>query len=142
MRDGEDWQWPPVAHRGPKVMLINGWSGSGGDAFPFIFPRGEARAARRPAHVGRADRHQRLADARGRRRRDRADVPDVRRRGQWFAEGHGVEPDIKVEEDPAQLAKGTDPQLERAIVEALRLVKEKPPAPPARPAYEKRVPGK
>ena len=63
-------------------------------------------------------------------------------RGQWFAEGHGVEPDIEVEEDPAQLAKGTDPQLERAIAEAMRLVKEKPPAPPARPAYEKRVPGK
>jgi tricorn protease len=63
-------------------------------------------------------------------------------RGQWFAEGHGVEPDIKVEEDPAQLAKGTDAQLERAIAEALRLVKEQPTAPPARPAYEKRVPVK
>jgi tricorn protease len=63
-------------------------------------------------------------------------------RGRWFAEGHGVEPDIKVEEDPAQLAKGTDPQLERAIAEVVRLVKEKPPTPPARPAYEKRVPGK
>jgi tricorn protease len=37
VRQGEDWQWPPVAHRGPKVMLINGWSGSGGDAFPFYF---------------------------------------------------------------------------------------------------------
>jgi tricorn protease len=30
-------QWPPVAHRGAQVMLINGWSGSGGDAFPFYF---------------------------------------------------------------------------------------------------------
>ena len=36
-------------------------------------------------------------------------------KGEWFAEGHGVEPDIAVEEDPAQLAKGIDPQLERAI---------------------------
>jgi len=27
VRDGKDWQWPPVAHFGPKVMLINGWSG-------------------------------------------------------------------------------------------------------------------
>src|SRR3546814_1308192 len=34
VRDGKNWSWPPVAHFGPKVMLINGWSGSGGDAFP------------------------------------------------------------------------------------------------------------
>ncbi|MFL5774378.1 MAG: PDZ domain-containing protein, partial [Flavisolibacter sp.] len=32
VRDGETWPWPPYAHFGPKVMLINGWSGSGGDA--------------------------------------------------------------------------------------------------------------
>ena len=37
VRDGKDWQWPPVANFGPKVMLINGWSGSGGDAFPDYF---------------------------------------------------------------------------------------------------------
>lgn len=37
VRDGEDWQWPPVSQIGPKVMLINGWSGSGGDAFPLFF---------------------------------------------------------------------------------------------------------
>ncbi|HEY4154281.1 MAG TPA: PDZ domain-containing protein, partial [Puia sp.] len=33
-RDGAVWPWPYAAHFGPKVMLINGWSGSGGDAFP------------------------------------------------------------------------------------------------------------
>ncbi len=37
VRDGASQQWPPVAHRGPQVMLINGWSGSGGDAFPTYF---------------------------------------------------------------------------------------------------------
>ena len=37
VRDAPSVAWPPVAHRGPKVMLINGWSGSGGDAFPFYF---------------------------------------------------------------------------------------------------------
>ena len=37
VRDGHDWQWPPVAHFGPQAMLINGWSGSGGDAFPDYF---------------------------------------------------------------------------------------------------------
>ncbi|MET0391494.1 MAG: PDZ domain-containing protein, partial [Chitinophagaceae bacterium] len=39
IRDGENWPWPPYAHFGPKVMLINGWSGSGGDAFPDYFRR-------------------------------------------------------------------------------------------------------
>ena len=142
VRFGEDWQWPPVAHRGPKVMLINGWSGSGGDAFPFYF-----REAKLGPLVGQRtwggligiSGSPSLVDGGG------LTVPTFRMydvRGRWFAEGHGVEPDIGVEEDPSQLAKGTDTQLERAIAEAMRLVKEKPPATPARPAYEKRVPGK
>ncbi|MEO0653095.1 MAG: PDZ domain-containing protein, partial [Planctomycetota bacterium] len=41
IRHGEDWTWPPVGHRGPKAMLINGWSGSGGDAFPWYFRQSE-----------------------------------------------------------------------------------------------------
>jgi tricorn protease len=60
-------------------------------------------------------------------------------RGQWFPEGHGVEPDIPVDEDPGQLARGVDAQLDRAIAEVMRLIKEKPPAPPARPKYENRT---
>ncbi len=142
VRFGEDWQWPPVAHRGPKVMLINGWSGSGGDAFPFYF-----REAKLGPLVGQrtwggligVSGAPSLADG------GNVTVPTFRMydvRGKWFAEGHGVDPDITVEDDPAQLARGTDPQLERAITEAQRLVKEQPPTPPARPAYEKRVPGK
>ncbi|HEY6167472.1 MAG TPA: PDZ domain-containing protein, partial [Verrucomicrobiae bacterium] len=39
VRDGKDWQWPPVGHAGPKAMLMNGWSGSGGDCFPFYFKK-------------------------------------------------------------------------------------------------------
>ena len=60
-------------------------------------------------------------------------------RGQWFAEGHGVDPDILVEEDPSSLAKGIDPQLERAIDELKKRMSAQP-ARPARPAPEKRVP--
>ncbi len=36
-RDGVPQQTPPIANPGPKAMLINGWSGSGGDAFPYYF---------------------------------------------------------------------------------------------------------
>jgi tricorn protease len=57
--------------------------------------------------------------------------------GNWFAEGHGVEPDIPVDENPTELAKGNDPQLERAIQEVQQRLAQLP-APPKRPAAEKR----
>ncbi|MCK4825015.1 PDZ domain-containing protein, partial [bacterium] len=41
VRDGKDWAWPPAGNFGPKVMLINGFSGSGGDAFPDYFKKRE-----------------------------------------------------------------------------------------------------
>lgn len=49
--------------------------------------------------------------------------------------------DIPVEDDPAQIAKGTDPQLERAIQEVMKRIAAQPPA-PKQPPYEKRVPKK
>ena len=39
VRDGKDWPWPPTAHQGPMAMLINGWSGSGGDCLPYYFKK-------------------------------------------------------------------------------------------------------
>lgn len=138
-RDGASEQWPPVSHAGTKVMLINGWSGSGGDAFPFYF-----REARLGPLVGTrtwggligVSGAPALVDG------GSVTVPTFRMydvRGQWFAEGHGVEPDILVEEDPTALARGTDPQLERAIEELKKRLAAQPAA-PARPAPEKRVP--
>ena len=127
VRDGASWQWPPVAHRGAQVMLINGWSGSGGDAFPTYFKQaglGPLIGTRTwGGHVT---------------------VPTFRMydpKGAWFAEGHGVEPDIEVVDDPSQLASGTDPQLARAIKEVQDRM-AKMPKPPARPAPETRVPKK
>src|SRR5260221_12629485 len=38
VRDAPAQQGPPIAHRGAQGMLINGWGGSGGAAFPFSFP--------------------------------------------------------------------------------------------------------
>ena len=45
-------QSPPVANPGPKAMLINGWSGSGGDAFPYYFKQARPRPADRPRTWG------------------------------------------------------------------------------------------
>ena len=139
VRQGEDWQWPPIAHRGPKVMLINGWSGSGGDAFPFYFREaklGPLVGTRTWGGLIGLSGSPELIDGGG------FTVPTFRMydvRGQWFAEGVGVEPDIRVDENPTELAKGNDPQLERAIAEAMTQLKTAPPA-PARPKYERRVP--
>jgi tricorn protease len=138
VRSGQDWQWPPHAHFGPKVMLINGWSGSGGDAFPDYFRKrglgpliGELTWGGLIGITGAPA----LIDG------GSVSVPTFRMYdpdGTWFPEGHGVDPDIPVVDDPSQLARGIDPQLERAIEEALRLLEEKPALTPVTPTPEDR----
>ncbi len=140
VRDGSDWQWPPVANFGPKVMLINGWSGSGGDAFPYFFREaglGPLIGMRTWGGLIGISGVPVLIDG------GSVTVPTFRMytpQGTWFAEGHGVDPDIEVVDDPGLMAKGQDPQLDRGIQEVLRRLAEKPPAKPKRPAYENRSP--
>jgi tricorn protease len=138
VRDGVDWPWPPVGHFGPKAMLINGWSGSGGDAFPDYFRKaglGPLIGLRTwGGLIG-------LSGAPGLVDGGTVTVPTFRMYdpdGNWFKEGHGVDPDIEVTDDPTQLAKGVDPQLERAIQEVLNMLEKTPPVRARRPAYEKR----
>jgi tricorn protease len=113
---------PSITHYGPKVMLINGWAGSGGDAFPYFFKHLEVGPI-----IGERTWGGLIGPAVGHRTIDggyftappgRLYGPD----GTWFAEGHGVDPDIPVSDDPSELAAGRDPQLERAIAEVLRLL--------------------
>ena len=56
----------------------------------------------------------------------------------WFPEGHGVDPDIAVVDDPTELAKGRDPQLERAITEVEQLMKTHPAPVAKRPPAQDR----
>ena len=138
VRDGKDWQWPPVANFGPKVMLINGWSGSGGDAFPDFFRKrglGPLIGSRTWGGLIGITGAPQLIDG------GSITVPTFRMYdpdGAWFAEGHGVDPDIPVPEDPGQLSRGTDVQLERAIQEVMQRIRQQPPAKPERPAYQDR----
>jgi tricorn protease len=60
--------------------------------------------------------------------------------GQWFAEGHGVDPDIVVADDPSQMVKGVDPQLEAAIQEVTKELQQHPYTAPKRPPYQNRTP--
>lgn len=138
VRDGETWQWPPHANFGPKVMLINGWSGSGGDAFPDYFRKaslGPLIGTRTWGGLIGITGAPQLIDG------GMVTVPTFRMYdpdGKWFREGHGVDPDIEVMDDPSQLAKGIDPQLERAIEEIMSLLKTKRFVQPAVPEYEVR----
>lgn len=137
-RDGEPNPWPPFAHFGPKVMLANAWSGSGGDAFPDYFKRkglGPVIGTRTWGGLigisglpGLIDNGSITAPS------FRMFNPD----GTWFKEGYGVDPDILVPEDLGAMAKGIDPQLERGITEIKNLLKTKPYNRPAVPKYEKR----
>jgi tricorn protease len=138
VRDGEVWQWPWMANFGPKVMLINGWSGSGGDAFPDFFRKagaGPLVGTRTWGGLIGLSGSPSLIDGGG------VTVPTFRMYdpdGKWFREGHGVDPDIEVKEDYAQLAKGVDAQLERGITEVMKLLAATPSPMVKHPAYEKR----
>jgi tricorn protease len=138
VRDGKDWQWPPVAHVGPTVMLINGWSGSGGDAFPLYFKQagiGPLIGMRTWGGLIGISGVPDLVDG------GNVTVPTFgiySTDGRWIVEGHGVEPDIEVVDDPSLMQNGGDPQLDRAIQEVLKQLGANPPKPPARPAYPDR----
>ena len=54
--------------------------------------------------------------------------------GRWSVENEGIKPDIEVEYSAAEVIKGHDPQLERAVAEALRLLAQNPVGRVARPA--------
>jgi tricorn protease len=133
-RDGEEWPWPPFAHFGPKVMLMNGWSGSGGDAFPDYFRKkklGPLIGTRTWGGLIGISGVPGLIDG------GSITAPTFRMYnpdGTWFKEGHGVDPDIEVPEDLTSMAKGIDPQLEKAIAEVKDQMKKKgftrPKAPP------------
>ncbi|MEP7319865.1 MAG: PDZ domain-containing protein, partial [Panacibacter sp.] len=137
-RDGKPWQWPQFANFGPKVMLINGWSGSGGDAFPLYFKEknlGPLIGTRTWGGLIGISGYPDFVDG------GNITAPSFRifnPDGTWFAEGHGVDPDIEVPEDLGAMAKGIDPQLERAITEIKNLLKTKGYTAPLVPPVEKR----
>jgi tricorn protease len=60
-------------------------------------------------------------------------------KGDWTIEGHGVDPDISVVDNPAELVKGIDPQLERAIDEVKKELEAHPAQAPHKPAYTNRT---
>jgi tricorn protease len=56
----------------------------------------------------------------------------------WIMEGHGVDPDIVVDNDPAREFAGTDDQLNKGIEVALERLKKEEKKVPEVPPYPKR----
>jgi tricorn protease len=133
---------PSAGIWGPKVMIINEMAGSGGDLMPYMFRRrkigpligkrtwgGLVHTADTPPFI---DGGSMIAPRGGFFTRD----------GKWAVENEGVGPDIDVENWPKEVIAGRDPQLERAVQEAMRMLKERPverlPKEPAPPTWGKR----
>jgi len=129
LRHGLDPELSTMSRTGPTVMLINSWAGSGGDAFPYLFRRaglGPIIGTRTWGGLVGITEFYSLVDGGG------VTAPSLALytpEGEWMLEGHGLEPDIEVINDPAAMAAGGDPQLERAIAEVKRLMQEHPAVP-------------
>ncbi|MDH4045007.1 MAG: PDZ domain-containing protein [Gemmatimonadota bacterium] len=134
--DRKPFTQPMAGLWGPKVMIINERSGSGGDLMPYLFrfrKVGPLIGTRTwGGLVGTWDTPP-LLDG-GRFVAPRGGFFDVE--GRWAVEGEGVPPDIEIRNDPQPVIAGHDPQLERAVQETLRLLetegvelKSEPPAP-------------
>jgi len=118
------WTTPMAGIWGPKVMIINERAGSGGDLLPYMFKEKKlgplVGTKTWGGLVGTWDTP-RFIDG-GRMVAPRGGFYDVD--GNWAVEGEGVAPDIEVHQNPKEVLAGKDPQLEKAVEEALRLLKE------------------
>ena len=124
---------PSAGIWGPKVMIINEMAGSGGDLMPYMFRRrklGPLVGARTWGGLVATSDQAPFVDGGG-MVAPRLGFFD--RDGKWAVENEGVGPDIAVENFPRDVIAGHDPQLERAVQEALRLLAANPPRPMKEP---------
>lgn len=126
--------YPSAVFPGPMVALADEGTASDGDIFSHMFKQaklGPLIGKRTWGGVVGISDHGPLIDG------GNVFVPEFASAdatGQYVIEGHGVDPDIVVEQDPARVIAGEDPQLDRAIAEALARIKDRPTALPTRPA--------
>ncbi|HEY2545858.1 MAG TPA: PDZ domain-containing protein [Candidatus Acidoferrum sp.] len=138
-REGEEFCSPLAQIYGPKTMVINEMSGSGGDALPWMFKQdkvGPLVGTRTWGGLVGIYNYPPLMDGGG------VTAPRVAIFGlhsEYEVENRGIAPDIEVENDPASVAAGHDPQLERAVQVTLEALKAHPvviPGPPPYPNYQ------
>jgi tricorn protease len=125
-RDGKPIRDPVGAIFGPKVMLINQNSGSGGDAMPWYFRKagiGKLVGTRTWGGLVGIGGYPPLLDG-GRVTAPRYAIYGLH--GDWEVENHGIAPDLPVEELPKDVAEGHDRQLETGVQTVLDELKAHP----------------
>jgi len=138
MRYGKDLKSPSASIQGPKVMIIDETAGSGGDFLPWMFRKfkvGTLVGKRTWGGLVGILGFPVLLDG------GSVTAPNV---AIWTKEGFvvenkGIAPDIEVEQWPADVINGKDPQLEKAIQVAMEELAKNPPEDPVRPPYPVRV---
>jgi tricorn protease len=126
--------YPDGTFAGPMVALLDQNSASDGDIFPAMFRQaglGPLIGKRSWGGVVGIGGHGQLIDG------GIVYVPEfgfANLKGEWIIEGHGVDPDIEVDNDPPSVIAGRDPQLERGVTELMKKLQQTPTAQPKRPA--------
>ena len=134
-REGEKFCSPLAQIYGPKTMIINEMSGSGGDALPWMFKQdkvGPLVGTRTWGGLVGIWNYPPLMDG-GFVTAPRGAIYGLH--GEWEVENHGIAPDVEVENDPASVAAGHDAQLEKAVQVTLEALKKNPVVIPDHPAY-------
>ena len=138
MRYGADLKTPLASIQGPKVMIIDEDAGSGGDLLPWMFRKlALGPLIGRPTWGGLVGilGFPVLMDG------GNITAPNL---AIWTEEGFivenvGVAPDIEVEQTPADVIAGRDPQLDKAIEVVMKELQANPPVTPKRPPFPVRV---
>jgi tricorn protease len=134
-RYSEDQVTPVFATNAHLALLTNRQAGSGGDELPHEFRQkgmGPVIGTRTWGGLVGVSMFIPLQDG------SRLTVPDYRiytPDGQWTVENEGVSPDIVVELDPVEMARGWDAQLQRGIENLLDAIAAEPVAPATHPPF-------
>ncbi|HWE47028.1 MAG TPA: PDZ domain-containing protein [Caulobacteraceae bacterium] len=126
-REGVPTLEPAAAIFGPKVMIINQLSGSGGDAMPWLFQKnqvGTLVGVRTWGGLVGIGGYPPFIDG-GSITAPRWAIYGTD--GQWHVEDIGIAPEVEVEQDPALIRQGHDPQLEAAVAVAMKQLRDNPP---------------
>jgi tricorn protease len=120
---------PDAVQAGPKVCLINKYSASDGDLFPYGFKAlGLGKLIGKRTWGGIIGISGSLPFIDGTDLR----VPfftSYDMNGQWIIENFGVAPDIEIDNDPVKEWNGEDEQLNRAVEEVMKELKNRKPLP-------------
>jgi len=135
MRYGADMKTPSASIQGPRAMLIDETAGSGGDLLPWMFRKnqmGPLIGKRTWGGLVGVLGFPTLMDG------GFITAPNLAfwtRDGGWSVENEGVAPDIEIEQNPADVIAGRDPQLEKAIEVIKAELAKNPPVRPVHPAF-------